>query len=104
MRNTRPKTNTYKILPVNGVTVGGRSNEASDKTSSTLGTGLVATLYSSSNMSKKISSPEKVKRVIEYFYDLIFNPRLFNLELLNPNLKMVEKSGQFLAIFLKVLF
>ena len=45
-----------KSMPVNGVTVGGRRREASDKTSSTLGAGLVAARYSSSNMSKKISS------------------------------------------------
>lgn len=45
-----------KSIPVKGVTVGGSKREASESTSSTRGKGLQAARYSSSNMSKKISS------------------------------------------------
>ena len=65
-RSTSPHGNRFvKSIPVRGVTVGGNSKEASDITNSTFGGLRRQARYSSSNISKNISSLWKKRKIFE---------------------------------------
>ena len=65
-RSTSPHGSLFvKSMPVSGVTVGGKSRDASDITISTRGGFRVTALYSSSNMSRNISSLWKKGQKVE---------------------------------------